>query len=60
MVQQNILNNKTASRRVNLSHLDSIQARLAPLLELQSQTQEELDALLPSVLRSAGVPFRPY
>ena len=31
-----------------VAYLDSVQARLAPLRELQSQTQEELDALLPS------------
>jgi len=33
-----------------VAYLDSAQARLASLRELQSQTQEELDALLPSVL----------
>jgi len=33
-----------------VAYLDSVQARLASLRELQSQTQEELDALLPSVL----------
>ena len=32
---------------------DLRQARLASLRELQSQTQEELDALLPSVLDRA-------
>ncbi|MFZ5819458.1 MAG: hypothetical protein ACOYYJ_06120 [Chloroflexota bacterium] len=32
---------------------DSIQARLASLRELQSQSQGELDALLPSVLDRA-------
>jgi hypothetical protein len=31
-----------------MAYLDSVQARLASLRELQSQTQEELDALLPS------------
>ena len=36
-------------RRV-VAYLDSVQARLASLRWLQSQTQEELDALLPSVL----------
>ena len=34
-------------------HLDNVQARLASLRELQSETQEELDALLPSVLDRA-------
>ena len=33
--------------------LDSVQARLASLRELQSATGEELDALLPSVLDRA-------
>jgi len=32
---------------------NDMQARLASLRELQSQTQEELDALLPSVLDKA-------
>lgn len=32
-----------------------IHERLASLRELQSQSQEELDALLPSVLRPSGV-----
>jgi type I restriction enzyme S subunit len=32
-----------------VAYLASAQARLASLRELQSQTQEELDALLPSV-----------
>jgi type I restriction enzyme S subunit len=39
-------------RRI-VAYLDSVQARLASLRELQSQTQEELDALLPSVLDKA-------
>jgi type I restriction enzyme S subunit len=34
-------------------YLDSVQARLASLRELQSKMQEELDALLPSVLDKA-------
>jgi type I restriction enzyme S subunit len=34
-------------------YLDSVQARLASLRELQSQTQEELNALLPSILDKA-------
>ena len=38
--------------------LDLRQARLASLRELQSQTQEELDALLPSVLRPSGGAFK--
>ena len=36
-------------RRI-VAYLDSVQARLASLRELQSATGEELDALLPSVL----------
>ena len=36
-----------------VAYFDSVQARLASLRELQSQTQEELDALLPSVLDRA-------
>ena len=36
-----------------MSTLDSVQARLASLRELQSATGEELDALLPSVLDRA-------
>ena len=39
-------------RRI-VAYLDSVQARLASLQELQSQTQDELDALLPSVLDKA-------
>ena len=39
-------------RRI-VAYLDSVQARLASLRELQSQTGEELDALLPSVLDRA-------
>ena len=36
-----------------VAYLDSVQARLASLRELQSQTGEELVALLPSVLDRA-------
>jgi hypothetical protein len=36
-----------------IAYFNSVQARLAPLRELQSQTGEELDALLPSVLDKA-------
>jgi type I restriction enzyme, S subunit len=36
-------------RRI-VAYLDSVQARLASLRGLQSETQEELDALLPSVM----------
>ena len=36
-----------------VAYLDRVQAPLASLRELQSQTQEELDALLPSVLDRA-------
>ena len=39
-------------RRI-VAYLDSVQAQLTSLRELQSQTQEELDALLPSVLDRA-------
>jgi type I restriction enzyme S subunit len=39
-------------RRI-VAYLDSVQARLASLRQLQSETQEELDALLPSVLDRA-------
>jgi type I restriction enzyme S subunit len=39
-------------RRI-VAYLDSVQARLASLRELQSETQEELGALLPSVLDRA-------
>jgi type I restriction enzyme, S subunit len=39
-------------RRI-VAYLDSVQARLASLRELQSETQKELDALLPSVLDRA-------
>ena len=42
-------------RRI-VAYLDSVQTRLASLRELQSQTQEELDALLPSVLDRAFSP----
>jgi len=40
-------------RRCIAAYLDSVQARLASLRELQSETQEELDALLSSVLDRA-------
>jgi len=39
-------------RRI-VAYLDSVQARLVALRELQSQTGEELSALLPSVLDRA-------
>ena len=39
-------------RRI-VAYLDSVQARLASLRELQSATGEELSALLPSVLDRA-------
>ena len=41
-------------RRI-VAYLDRVQARLASLRELQSATGEELDTLLPSVLRPSGV-----
>ena len=40
-------------RRCFVAYLDSVQARLASLRELQSATGEELSALLPSVLDRA-------
>ena len=39
-------------RRI-VAYLDSVQTRLASLRQLQSETQKELDALLPSVLDKA-------
>jgi hypothetical protein len=51
-------------RRYIVAYRNSVQARLAShkgmisLRELQSQTGEELDALLPSVLRPAGGAFK--
>lgn len=35
------------------NHLDGLQAKVNALRELQPQSQEELDALLPSVLDKA-------
>jgi len=53
------MKNNNEQRRI-VAYLDSFslrrdlrQARLAFLWELQSETQEELDALLPSVLDKA-------
>jgi type I restriction enzyme, S subunit len=43
----------TAEQRRIVAYLDSVQARLASLRELQSATGEELSALLPSVLDRA-------
>ena len=40
-------------QRCIVAYLDSVQARLASLWQLQSQTQEELEALLPSLLDKA-------
>jgi len=39
-------------RRI-VAYLDGLQAKVNGLRELQSETQEELDALLPSVLDKA-------
>jgi len=39
-------------------YIDSVQARLVSLRELQSATGEELGALLPSVLRPQGGAFK--
>ena len=44
-------------RRI-VPYLDSVQARLASLRELQSAMGEELSALLPSVLRPQGGAFK--
>ncbi len=58
-VPQSFLKNKIIpvppldeQRRI-VAYLDSVQARLTSLRELQSETQKELDALLPSVLDKA-------
>ena len=45
-------------QRCIVAYLDSVQARLVSLRELQSATGEELDALLPSVLRPQGGAFK--
>lgn len=39
-------------RRI-VAHLDGLQAKVNAMRELQSQSQEELDALLPSILDKA-------
>ena len=44
---------KVNEQRCIVAYLDSVHARLASLRELQSQTGEELSALLPSVLDRA-------
>jgi len=56
---------KTNEQRRIVAYLDGFslkrdlrQARLASLRELQSQTGDELDALLPSVLRPSGGAFK--
>ena len=58
-VPQSFLDNKVIpvppldeQRRI-VAYLDSVQARLASLRELQSATGEELSALLPSILDNA-------
>jgi type I restriction enzyme S subunit len=40
-------------QQIIVAYLDNVRARLASLRELQSQTGEELSALLPSVLDRA-------
>jgi hypothetical protein len=45
-------------QRCVVAYLDSVQARLTSLRELQSATGEELSALLPSVLRPSGGAFK--
>ena len=44
---------QSGTKRRIVAYLDSVQARLASLRELQSATGEELSALLPSVLDKA-------
>ena len=51
-MKQNAIIPLDEQRRI-VAYLDSVQARLASLRELQSATGEELDALLPSVLDRA-------
>jgi len=51
-MKRELINTDYDKQRI-VAYLDSAQARLASLRELQSQTQEELDALLPSVLDRA-------
>ena len=43
-------------RQCIVANLDSVQARLASLQQLQSQTQEELDALSSSPSVASGIP----
>jgi type I restriction enzyme, S subunit len=50
IINKTVLSNE---QRCIVAYLDSVQARLASLRELQSQTQEELDALFPSMLDRA-------
>ena len=47
------MNIVSAQQRRILAYPNSVQARLALLRQLQSETHEELDALLPSVLDKA-------
>ena len=51
---------KVNEQRRIVAYLDSVQARLASLRELQSATGEELRlrTLLPSVLRPSGGAFK--
>ena len=51
-MKQNAIIPLDEQRRI-VAYLDSVQARLASLRELQSATGEELSALLPSVLDRA-------
>ena len=44
-------------RRI-VAYLDGLQAKVNALRELQSETQEELDVLLPSMLRPQGGAFK--
>ena len=52
MLNSNLQIKINEQRRI-VTYLDSVQARLASLRELQSATGEELAALLPSVLDRA-------
>lgn len=42
-----------AEQRHIVAYLDGLQAKVNALRELQSQSQDELDALLPSILDKA-------
>ena len=52
MLYSTLLTKLNEQRRI-VAYLDGLQAKVNMLRELQSQSQEELDALLPSVLDRA-------